>query len=310
MPWTASDLPDLTGRTAVVTGANSGIGLEAARELARKNARVVLACRDPGRASTALDEIRRDQPGASVEVQPLDLASLASVNQFAKGCLAENESLDLLVNNAGVMAIPRRETADGFEMQLGTNHLGHFALTGLLLQRLRPGSRVVNVSSTAHRMGRMRFDDLMGERRYGKWRAYAQSKLANLLFTYELQRRLEAQQAGPIAAACHPGYAATNLQFVAARMEDSSWKERVMRTGNRLMSQDASMGALPTLYAAGATQVRGGEYIGPDGFAENKGYPKLARSSRRSHDRVAARRLWEISEELTGVRYGLPASPA
>jgi NAD(P)-dependent dehydrogenase (short-subunit alcohol dehydrogenase family) len=310
MPWTANDLPDLAGRTAVVTGANSGIGLEAARELARKGARVVLACRDPGRASTALDEIRRDQPGASVEVQPLDLANLASVNQFAKSCLAENESLDLLVNNAGVMAIPRRETADGFEMQLGTNHLGHFALTGLLLQRLRPGSRVVNVSSTAHRMGRMRFDDLMGERRYGKWRAYAQSKLANLLFTYELQRRLEAQQAGPIAAACHPGYAATNLQFVAARMEDSSWKERVMRTGNRLMSQDASMGALPTLYAAGATQVRGGEYIGPDGFAENKGYPKLARSSRRSHDRAAARRLWEISEELTGVRYGLPASPA
>jgi NAD(P)-dependent dehydrogenase (short-subunit alcohol dehydrogenase family) len=310
MPWTANDLPDLAGRTAVVTGANSGIGLEAARELARKGARVVLACRDPGRASTALDEIRRDQPGASVEVQPLDLANLASVNQFAKGCLAENESLDLLVNNAGVMAIPRRETADGFEMQLGTNHLGHFALTGLLLQRLRPGSRVVNVSSTAHRMGRMRFDDLMGERRYGKWRAYAQSKLANLLFTYELQRRLEAQQAGPIAAACHPGYAATNLQFVAARMEESSWKERVMRTGNRLMSQDASMGALPTLYAAGATQVRGGEYIGPDGFAENKGYPKLARSSRRSHDRAAARRLWEISEELTGVRYGLPASPA
>jgi NAD(P)-dependent dehydrogenase (short-subunit alcohol dehydrogenase family) len=310
MPWTANDLPDLAGRTAVVTGANSGIGLEAARELARKGARVVLACRDPGRASTALDEIRRDQPGASVEVQPLDLANLASVNQFAKSCLAENESLDLLVNNAGVMAIPRRETADGFEMQLGTNHLGHFALTGLLLQRLRPGSRVVNVSSTAHRMGRMRFDDLMGERRYGKWRAYAQSKLANLLFTYELQRRLEAQQAGPIAAACHPGYAATNLQFVAARMEESSWKERVMRTGNRLMSQDASMGALPTLYAAGATQVRGGEYIGPDGFAENKGYPKLARSSRRSHDRAAARRLWEISEELTGVRYGLPASPA
>jgi NAD(P)-dependent dehydrogenase (short-subunit alcohol dehydrogenase family) len=310
MPWTANDLPDLAGRTAVVTGANSGIGLEAARELARKGARVVLACRDPGRASTALDEIRRDQPGASVEVQPLDLANLASVNQFAKSCLAENESLDLLVNNAGVMAIPRRETADGFEMQLGTNHLGHFALTGLLLQRLRPSSRVVNVSSTAHRMGRMRFDDLMGERRYGKWRAYAQSKLANLLFTYELQRRLEAQQAGPIAAACHPGYAATNLQFVAARMEDSSWKERVMRTGNRLMSQDASMGALPTLYAAGATQVRGGEYIGPDGFAENKGYPKLARSSRRSHDRAAARRLWEISEELTGVRYGLPASPA
>jgi NAD(P)-dependent dehydrogenase (short-subunit alcohol dehydrogenase family) len=310
MPWTANDLPDLAGRTAVVTGANSGIGLEAARELARKGARVVLACRDPGRASTALDEIRRDQPGASVEVQPLDLANLASVNQFAKSCLAENESLDLLVNNAGVMAIPRRETADGFEMQLGTNHLGHFALTGLLLQRLRPSSRVVNVSSTAHRMGRMRFDDLMGERRYGKWRAYAQSKLANLLFTYELQRRLEAQQAGPIAAACHPGYAATNLQFVAARMEESSWKERVMRTGNRLMSQDASMGALPTLYAAGATQVRGGEYIGPDGFAENKGYPKLARSSRRSHDRAAARRLWEISEELTGVRYGLPASPA
>jgi NAD(P)-dependent dehydrogenase (short-subunit alcohol dehydrogenase family) len=305
VPWTAADLPDLHGRIFVVTGGNSGIGLEAVRELSRRGARVLLACRDLRRGQAALADILRDVPAASVEETELDLASLASVRTFAARFSERFERLDALVNNAGVMAIPRRETADGFEMQLGTNHLGHFALTGLLLPRLlaTPGARVVTVSSSVHRVGRIDFDDLMGERRYSKWGTYAQSKLANLLFTYELQRRLAAAGSTAMAAACHPGYAATNLQFVGARMDNASWTERLMRLGNRLLAQDAAHGALPTLYAAAAPDVRGGDFIGPDGFLGNRGHPRKTRSSRRSHDPEDARRLWEVSEKLTGVRY-------
>jgi hypothetical protein len=203
------------------------------------------------------------------------------------------------------MALPYRKTADGFEMQFGTNHLGHFALTGLLLDRLlaTPGARVVTVSSGAHRMGNIRFDDLQWERGYGKWRAYGQSKLANLLFTYELQRRLDAQSAPLIAVACHPGYAATNLQFAGPRMEGASFMESLSALSNDYFAQNAAMGALPTLYAATAADVRGGDYIGPDGFAELWGHPRKVQSNRRAHDRDLARRLWEISESLTGVRY-------
>lgn len=302
--WTAADIPDFSGRTVVVTGGNSGIGFEAARELARRGAQVILACRNPDKGSGAAAEIQREQPAAKVEARVLDLASLASVREFAEALLRERPALDRLVNNAGVMAIPRQQTADGFEMQLGTNHLGHFALTGLLLERLlgTPGSRVVNLSSTAHKAGRMDFDDLMGERRYGSWRSYGQSKLANLLFTYELQRRLARKGAETIAVACHPGYAVTNLQAESARQSGSALKSLGMRIGNALVAQDARMGALPTLHAAAAPGVHGGEYYGPGGLLETRGHPERVASSRRSHDEADAARLWSLSEELTGVR--------
>jgi NAD(P)-dependent dehydrogenase (short-subunit alcohol dehydrogenase family) len=305
MAWTANDMPDQTGRTIAVTGGNSGIGLEAAKACAAAGAHVVIACRDPQRARGALESLREAVPGASVEALPLDLASLASVRDFAKAFLDRHPRLDVLVNNAGVMAIPRRTTADGFEMQLGTNHLGHFALTGLLLERLlaTPGSRIVNVSSTAHRAGRIDFDDLHGERRYARWGAYGQSKLANLLFTFELARRLEAAGHPLKSVACHPGWAATNLQFAGAKMDGSRLMEQVARLGNRLFAQDAAMGALPTAYAATAPEVASGDYIGPDRFYETWGHPAKVGSSRRARDREAARRLWEVSEQATGVRY-------
>ncbi len=304
--WTADDLPDLGGRTLIVTGANSGLGREAALGFARKGAHVVLACRDPGRAKAACDAIRAQHPDARLDALELDLASLASVRRFADAFLASGRELHVLCNNAGVMAIPYRKTADGFEMQLGTNHLGHFALTGLLLERLlaTPGSRVVTVSSTAHRFGTIRFDDLHWERRYSRWRAYGQSKLANLLFSYELQRRLDDRGADSIAVACHPGYAATNLQFAGPRMQGSAPLESLMGLANRIFAQSAAMGALPTLFAAAAPEARGGDYIGPDGFMEQGGHPKKVRSSAASHDREVAARLWEVSEALTGVRYG------
>ena len=307
MPWTHDQIPDQSGRTIVVTGANSGIGLEAARALAAAGAHVVLACRDPGRAGAAQSAVRESAPGASCEALPLDLASLASVRDFAKGFADRHARLDVLVNNAGVMAIPRRTTADGFEMQLGTNHLGHFALTGLLLPRLldTPRSRVVNVSSSAHRPGRIHFEDLQLERGYAKWKAYAQSKLANLLFTFELDRRLRKAGASVISVAAHPGYAATNLQTVGAKMEGSKLSERIFEFGNRLFAQSAAMGALPTLYGATAPGVQGGDYFGPDRFFESWGHPKKVGSTARSKDTADAARLWEISEQLTGVRFGL-----
>jgi NAD(P)-dependent dehydrogenase (short-subunit alcohol dehydrogenase family) len=305
MPWTARDVPDQRGRTAVVTGANSGIGLEAVKVLAAAGAHVVMACRDPQRAAEAASEVRTAHPRAALEVLPLDLASLASVRDFAKAFADRHPRLDLLINNAGVMAIPRRTTADGFEMQLGTNHLGHFALTGLLLERLlaAPGARVVSVSSTAHRAGRMNFDDLQSERRYQRWLAYGQSKLANLLFGFELARRLEAAGKGVVSAACHPGYSATNLQFVGARMDGSRVWELVMTGANQILSQPADMGALPTLYAATAPGVAGGQYFGPDRLFETRGHPKEVAASRAARDPESARRLWEVSEALTGVRY-------
>ena len=308
-PWTADDIPALGGKTVVVTGGNSGIGFEAARQMARKGAHVILACRDTGRAADALEQIRTLHPSASVEAMQLDLASLESVHRFARDFAAKSVPLDVLCNNAGVMAIPRRTTAEGFEMQIGTNHLGHFALTGLLLEPLlaAPAARVVNVSSTAHKPGRIDFDDLQGEKSYRKWMAYAQSKLANLLFTYELQRRLEAAGARAVSVACHPGYSATNLQAVGPQMSGSRIAARLMDLGNRFFSQPAAMGALPTLYAATSPDARGGDYIGPDGFMENYGHPRKTRSTARSHDRAVAMRLWEVSEQLTSVRYPLPA---
>jgi NAD(P)-dependent dehydrogenase (short-subunit alcohol dehydrogenase family) len=304
-PWTSSDIGDLSGRTFVVTGGNSGLGYETARALARKRARVVIACRDAGKAQSAIAALRAETAGADVSFLELDLASLASVRKFADAFRERHRSLHVLVNNAGVMALPQRRTADGFEMQFGTNHLGHFALTGLLLELLlaEPGARIVTLSSTAHRPGRMRFDDLQRERGYSPWPAYAQSKLANLLFTLELQRRLDAAGASAIAVACHPGYAATNLQTAGPRMSGSALMERAMTLLNRLFAQSAEMGALPSLYAACAPGVKGGDYVGPGGLAEIRGHPVLVSRSRRARDTEAAARLWEISERLTGVRY-------
>ncbi len=304
-PWTADHMPDLSGKTIIVTGGNSGLGYEASLQLAGKGANVVLACRNTNKARAAIDTIIAQKPGASLDVMELDLASLASVRGFAKSFLDRHGTLDVLCNNAGVMALPRRRTLDGFEMQFGTNHLGHFALTGLLLERLlaSPGARIVSVSSTMHRTGKIHFDDLQWERRYSKWGAYGQSKLANLLFTHELQRKLDAKGASLISAACHPGYAATNLQATGPRMQGSKLMERMTQLANQLFSQSAAMGALPTLYAATSPEVRGGNYIGPDRFAEQWGHPKKVGSNARSRDQDVAARLWEVSESLTGVRY-------
>ncbi|HWM62897.1 MAG TPA: oxidoreductase [Solirubrobacterales bacterium] len=299
--WTAEQIPDQTGRTAVVTGANSGLGEIVARELARAGADVIVACRDTGKGETAADSIRGDVPGASVSVWELDLASLASVRAFAERFADKHDGLDLLINNAGVMASPQRKTADGFELQFGTNHLGHFALTAQLLDSLegREDARVVTVSSGAHKIGRIRFDDLQGEHSYRRWRAYSQSKLANVLFALELDRRLRASGATVSSLAAHPGYAATNLQSAAAPAFDRA----IMVMTNRLLAQSAEMGALPLLYAATRPNLDGGLFIGPDGFEEQRGYPKVTRPVRAGRDEETAKRLWSVSEELTGVEY-------
>jgi NAD(P)-dependent dehydrogenase (short-subunit alcohol dehydrogenase family) len=283
-------MADQFDRTFVITGANSGIGLAAARELAASGARVVLAVRDVTKGEAAAAELRGDP-----EVRSLDLADLASVRAFAAGL---DRDIDALVNNAGVMATPHRLTADGFELQLGTNHLGHFALTGLLLPRIR--DRIVTISSGAHRAGRINFDDLQSERSYQRWLAYCQSKLANLLFMYELQRRLDAAGSPLRSVAAHPGYAATNLQSHTESIQD-----RIMALGNRLLAQSDEQGAWPTLYAATTPELRGGSYVGPDGFLEQRGNPKLVGSSSAARNEQTAHRLWEVSEDLTGVHYEL-----
>jgi NAD(P)-dependent dehydrogenase (short-subunit alcohol dehydrogenase family) len=304
-PWTTADIPELEGRIAIVTGANSGLGFETALALAEHGAHVVLACRDLAKAAATESMILAAHRQASIESLALDLSHLASVRAFAEKFLASHRELHILCNNAGVMAIPLRRTTDGFEMQLGTNHLGHFALTGLLIERLleTPGARVVTTSSTAHKIGRINFDDLQSRQRYNRVRAYGQSKLANLLFAYELQRRLEARGANTISLACHPGYASTNLQLVGPRMDGSSLMERASTWVNRVFAQSATMGATPTLYAATSPDARGGDYIGPSDWFELSGHPKKVTSTSRSHDADAARRLWEVSEQATGLNY-------
>src|SRR3954447_26998072 len=283
--WTTTDIPDQSGRTVVVTGANSGIGLVTTRELARAGARVIMACRDVAKGTTAAATLTGD-----VEVRALDLADLSSIRTFANSI---TDDVDVLINNGGVMATPERRTADGFELQLGTNHLGHFALTGLVLPRLR--DRVVSVSSAVHWIGRINLNDLNWERRrYSRWPAYAQSKLANLLFIRELSRRLTAAGSPLRATAAHPGYASTNLQSHTESMQD-----QVMALGNRLIAQSAAMGALPTLYAAVA-DVPSGSFAGPGGVAGQHGYPKLVSSSRAAKNPAVAKALWVQSEELTG----------
>jgi NAD(P)-dependent dehydrogenase (short-subunit alcohol dehydrogenase family) len=294
-------IPDQHDRIAVITGANSGIGLEAARELARAGALVVMACRDTAKGDDAAQTVHASVPGAHLDVQALDLASLDSVRAFAERY--PHERLDLLINNAGVMASPQRQTADGFEL-----HLGHFALTGRLLGKLlaTPAARVVTVSSTAHKFGRIDFDDLQSERSYQRWPAYGQSKLANLLFALELDRRLRSAGAGLLSVAAHPGYAATNLQFAAT-------PSRIERLGsivlNRVYAQSAERGARPTLYAATA-DIPGGSFVGPDGFQEMRGEPKLVTPTRSARDPEKAARLWDVSEQLTGVRFAFAPGAA
>ena len=307
--WSLEDMPDQSGRTVVITGANSGLGLETTRAFAGRGAHVIMACRNLEKAARAESDVRDTHPSASLEVRALDLADLSSVQSFAEGILEDVEQLDLLINNAGIMAIPRRETADGFEMQLGTNHLGHFALTGRLLPRLletgaRTGdARVVSVSSTAHKMGRMHFDDLQLRHGYGDWKAYGQSKLANLLFAFELDRRLRAA-ASPVASlAAHPGYSDTDLQAVGPRAHGSKIMGGVMKVLNAVAAQPPEMGALPTVRAAVDPSAVSGQYYGPRGFMERAGSPVVVSANDAANDLGDAQRLWEVSEELTGVEY-------
>jgi NAD(P)-dependent dehydrogenase (short-subunit alcohol dehydrogenase family) len=287
--WTATDIPDLTGRTFIVTGANSGLGEATTRALAEHGARVIMACRNASKAKAVADGISGD-----VAVRPLDLADLSSVRAFAN----ITDDFDVLVNNAGIMAVPKARTSDGFESQLGTNFLGHFALTGLLLPKI--SSRVVTLSSEAHRIGRIDLDDLnWHRRRYRRWAAYGQSKLADLMFAYELDRRLKARRSPVLSVAAHPGYAATELQS-----HTESLLDRVMAVGNKILAQNATMGALPTLYAATTPEVKGGEFYGPDGLGQMRGHPRKTGSTRASKDAAVAAKLWRKAEELTGVTFG------
>jgi NAD(P)-dependent dehydrogenase (short-subunit alcohol dehydrogenase family) len=306
--WTTADMPDLSGRTAVVTGANSGLGLITARELARAGAEVVLACRNLEKGEAALAEVAAAATGAAPRLEALDLADLASVRDFAGRVGGLWHALDLLVNNAGVMAPPRRETADGFESQFGTNHLGHFALTGRLLEVLCASSdpRVVTLSSGAHRMGTIRFDDLQYRRRYNNWLAYGQSKLANLMFGLELARRAAAAGSPLRSLIAHPGYSATNLQFAGPVHVWERWPMAVL---NRVYAQSAEMGALPTLYAA-VVDLPSGTFVGPDGLFEGRGHPHIVTGAGRAYDEEAAARLWAVSEELTGETFAFPAVAA
>lgn len=293
--WTTDSIADLTGKIVLITGANSGLGFQAARVFAVKHATVIMACRDAIKGNNARKEILEEVSDANLVSMQLDLARLKSIRAFALEFKKSYKNLDILINNAGVMTPPYGTTEDGFELQIGINHFGHFALTGLLLDTIMnsPKSRIVSVSSLAHRMGKINFDDINWKKKYSKWAAYGQSKLANLLFIYEFDRRLKAKGAGTIAAAAHPGFSNTNLQ------KDMG----IFKHFNFILAQPPHKGVLPILYAATAKQVQGGDFFGPDGLYEIRGYPKKASSSKESHDITTAKRLWELSEKETGVEY-------
>lgn len=299
--WTAAAMTPQAGKTVLITGANSGIGYQAARELARHGANVLLGVRDAAKGQAARGRIVADSPQAQVAVVPLDMASMASIRGFAEEFVASGNRLDVLVNNAGVMALPKREqTPDGFERQFGTNHLGHFALTGLLIPALlrAEAPRVVTVASLAHRNGKMEWDNLEGEKSYSPWGAYNMSKLANVLFARELDRRAREQRSKLLSVAVHPGISVTNIAGPG-----SDFKSRFMRMFGRFMFQNDEMGALPTLYAATAPEAQGGQYIGPGGFGEVGGHPKVVQPKPQALNEADGRRLWQVSEELTGVMY-------
>ncbi len=295
--WSFDDIPEQDGKIIIVTGSNSGTGYEAAKELALKGANIILACRNLEKAEIAKEKILSEFSRASLTIMRLDLANLASIREFVGEFSRKYDSLDVLCNNAGVMIPPFQKTADGFELQFGTNHLGHFALTGLLLDKLfkKDNSRVVTMSSSAHNMGKIDFDNLNSEKSYSKYRAYGNSKLANLLFAYELQRKLQAAGKNTISVACHPGWSQTNLQRY-------SLASRVL---NPLFGQSSSKGALPMLYAICEPNVEGGDYFGPRGIMEMRGYPMKVNSSKRSYDLEVAQKLWQVSEKLTGIIYSI-----
>ena len=305
--WTAEHIPDLTAKVAIVTGANTGIGYEMARALARKRATVILACRNRDKGEAAVRQIRQEYPEAKAELLRVDLSELASVRRFADEFTSHYDRLDILINNAAIMRPPFKKTPDGFESQFAINHLAHFALTGLLLDLIicNPRARVVTASSWGHSFGVIDFDNLNAEKAYDPGMAYAHSKLANILFTYELQRRFESAGVDAIAAAVHPGWTATNLpNGWATTNQPVSW--RIIRALNPLIGQKPEMGALPMLYAATAPDAQGGAYYGPRGWLELRGCPAKVRSSDRSYDAAVAAKLWTVSEELTGMRYHWP----
>ena len=293
--WDVGDVPDQSGRTVVITGANSGLGLETAKALAAAGARVVMAVRN-----TSKGEGEAARLAGEIEVSELDLGDLSSVRAFSERL---DGRIDVLINNAGLMAIPESRTNDGFEMQFGVNHLGHFALTGLLIDRI--DDRIVTLSSAAHKIGKIRLDDPNWKAGYQRWPAYGQSKLANLMFAKELQRRLSAAGSPLRSMAAHPGYAATNLQSRTESIQD-----KLMGVANLVFAQSARMGALPTIYAAAAADLPGGSYVGPGGFQEQRGHPKVVEGNSRSQDREVAERLWALSEELTGVSFEIPQGAA
>ena len=306
MRWTAADIPDQAGKTAVVTGANSGIGFHTALELARAGARVVVAVRDEVKGRAAIRRLQAEVPDADLHLGLLDLADLGSVHRFAAQVLDSTGPPDLLVNNAGVMGVPQRlTTRDGFELQFGTNHLGHFALTGLLLPELltRPGARVVTVSSLAHEQGRIHFGDLQSEQGYGPWTAYSQSKLANLLFAFELDRQARARGLDLLSVAIHPGVSATNLQIAGPRLGHQGLRTRCRLFFVRRIGQSAARGALPSVYAATAPEVVGGGFYGPNGPGQLRGNPTRVLPASGALDEQIAQRLWGVSERLTGIRF-------
>jgi NAD(P)-dependent dehydrogenase (short-subunit alcohol dehydrogenase family) len=305
MRFDARALPDLDGKTIVITGGNSGVGLEAARYFAAHRARVVLACRDAAKMDAAAASLRRSAPGATVDQVVLDLASLASIRAAALELAARAPRIDVLVNNAGVMAVPERETEDGFELQFVTNHLGHFALTGLVLPLVADGGRVVTVASLVHHRGHIVFEDIPKPARYDEGRQYAMSKLANVLFAVELDRRLKAAGRTIRSIAAHPGYSATNLQLVGPRMKGARLLGAVMRFANAVIAQRPEIGALGTVYAAVGEDLVGGEYVGSNGWLELRGLPEKCSASAEARDPVVARRLWELSEKLTGVHFSV-----
>ncbi|MHA2099948.1 MAG: oxidoreductase [Candidatus Kariarchaeaceae archaeon] len=308
--WSADDIPDISGKIAIVTGANSGIGYHTVKELANKGATVVMACRDLKKGADAIKKIVTEFPDSNIRLMHLDLSSIDNIKKFSDKFKQDNQNLDLLINNAGLMFAPYDKTENGFELHFGINHLGHFALTSWVLDLLlkTENSRIVNVSSALHKSGKINFDDLQGEKKYRRIRAYSQSKLANLLFTYELQRKLESTNSSTISVGCHPGYAATNLQSTGMGMRRGIlpfFMKPMLKFSNIIMAQSAQMGALPTLFAALSDEVKGGDYVGPSKFGEQRGHPKITTSSKRSHEKDIAKQLWDTSESLTGATFNL-----